>query len=48
MSTGRETINADLVLDTAARMLEINGVHGFSMRGLADALEVAVTSSPLP
>lgn len=44
MTTGREAINAALVLDTAARMLETDGVEGFSMRGLAEALGVAVTS----
>ena len=44
MTTGREAITAEIVLNTAARMLETDGVQGFSMRGLADALGVAVTS----
>ncbi|WP_156426572.1 TetR family transcriptional regulator [Mycobacterium sp. IS-3022] len=42
--TGKEAISAAVVLDTAARMLETDGVQAFSMRGLADALGVAVTS----
>jgi TetR/AcrR family transcriptional regulator, tetracycline repressor protein len=44
LTIGRETISAEMVLDTAARMLERHGVQGFSMRGLADALGVAATS----
>lgn len=39
-----ETLTAEIVLDTAARMIELNGVASFSMRGLANQLEVAVTS----
>ncbi|ULE33385.1 TetR/AcrR family transcriptional regulator [Mycobacterium sp. IDR2000157661] len=42
--TGREPISADVVLDAAARILETEGVQRFSMRALADALGVAVTS----
>ena len=44
MTTGREAVTAEAVLNTAAGMLETDGVQGFSMRGLADALGVAVTS----
>jgi AcrR family transcriptional regulator len=44
LTTGREALSAEVVLDVAARMLETDGVHGFSMRGLADALGAAVTS----
>ncbi|MGB8405323.1 MAG: TetR/AcrR family transcriptional regulator [Mycobacterium sp.] len=39
-----KTIDAPLILDTAAELLECAGVDGFSMRGLADRLGVAVTS----
>ena len=42
--TGREAVSAEVVLDTAARMLETDGVQRFSMRGLAEALGVAATS----
>ncbi|MEO3756960.1 TetR family transcriptional regulator [Mycobacterium sp. B14F4] len=44
MTAGREAISAEVVLDAAARMLETSGVQSFSMRGLAEALGVAVTS----
>lgn len=44
LSGGRESINADSILDTAARMIERDGVDGFTMRGLAEQLGVAVTS----
>ncbi|ORV18103.1 TetR/AcrR family transcriptional regulator [Mycobacterium celatum] len=37
-------ITAELILDTAARLIERDGVEGFSMRGLAQELGVAVTS----
>ena len=37
-------ISAAAVLDTAARMIELDGVNAFTMRGLADQLGVAVTS----
>ena len=32
------------ILDTAARLIERDGVDGFTMRGLAEELGVAVTS----
>lgn len=44
MTSGKEAVSAEVVLDTAARMLETHGVEGFSMRGLAEALGVAATS----
>ena len=44
MTTGKEAISAEVVLDAAARMLETDGVQRFSMRGLAASLGVAVTS----
>ncbi|GBE66243.1 putative transcriptional regulator, TetR family protein [Mycobacterium sp. MFM001] len=37
-------ISAELILDTAARLIEQDGVEAFSMRGLAQELGVAVTS----
>lgn len=39
-----DAVSAELVLDAAARLLESHGVDGFTMRGLADDLGVAVTS----
>ncbi|KUI12172.1 TetR family transcriptional regulator [Mycobacterium lehmannii] len=44
MSGSRESINSDSILDAAARMIELHGVNGFTMRGLAEQLGVAVTS----
>jgi TetR/AcrR family tetracycline transcriptional repressor len=41
---GDHAISAELILDTAARLIEQDGVEGFSMRGLAQQLGVAVTS----
>ncbi|OBK71882.1 TetR/AcrR family transcriptional regulator [Mycobacterium sp. 1274761.0] len=40
----REGLDAETVLDTAARLIELDGVDGFTMRGLAEILGVAVTS----
>ena len=40
----RPRITADLVLTTAARLIDREGVEAFSMRGLAEELDVAVTS----
>jgi TetR/AcrR family transcriptional regulator, tetracycline repressor protein len=40
----RESVNADTILDTAARLIELHGVGAFTMRSLAEALGVAVTS----
>lgn len=40
----RESVNADAILDTAARLIELHGVGAFTMRSLAEALGVAVTS----
>ncbi|WP_094289734.1 TetR family transcriptional regulator [Mycobacterium lehmannii] len=44
MSGSRESINSDSILDAAARMIELHGVNGLTMRGLAERLGVAVTS----
>lgn len=44
LSGSRESINSDSILDAAARMIELHGVNGFTMRGLAEQLGVAVTS----
>jgi TetR/AcrR family transcriptional regulator, tetracycline repressor protein len=40
----QEAISAEVILDTAARLIELNGVEAFTMRGLAEQLGVAVTS----
>ena len=40
----QDTIDATTVLDAAARLIERDGVDGFTMRGLAEQLGVAVTS----
>jgi AcrR family transcriptional regulator len=40
----RESVNADAILDTAARLIELHGVGAFTMRSLAEQLGVAVTS----
>ena len=40
----RESVDAETILDTAARLIERDGVDAFTMRGLADELKVAVTS----
>jgi TetR/AcrR family transcriptional regulator, tetracycline repressor protein len=40
----REAISAEVILDTAARLIELHGVKTFTMRGLAQQLGVAVTS----
>lgn len=39
-----ETVSAELILDTAAWLIETHGMEGFTMRGLAEQLGVAVTS----
>jgi TetR/AcrR family transcriptional regulator, tetracycline repressor protein len=39
-----DVINAEVILDTAARLIELDGVEEFTMRGLAEHLGVAVTS----
>jgi TetR/AcrR family transcriptional regulator, tetracycline repressor protein len=39
-----KNVDAQLILDTAATLLEREGVAGFSMRGLSEHLGVAVTS----
>ena len=39
-----DAVSAEVVLDTAARLIELNGVEAFTMRGLAEQLGVAVTS----
>lgn len=43
-AAAQEVISAEVVLDTAARLIELHGVDGFSMRALAERLGVAVTS----
>ena len=40
----QEAIDAEVILDTAARLIELDGVDAFTMRGLAEQLGVAVTS----
>jgi TetR/AcrR family tetracycline transcriptional repressor len=40
----KEALDAETILDTAARLIEIDGVAAFTMRGLAEELGVAVTS----
>ena len=40
----KDAIDAEAILDTAARLIELNGVNAFTMRGLAEDLGVAVTS----
>jgi AcrR family transcriptional regulator len=42
--TPTDAVNAEAILDTAAQMIELHGVDGFTMRGLAEQLGVAVTS----
>jgi TetR/AcrR family tetracycline transcriptional repressor len=39
-----EAVSAELILDTAARLIEQDGVEAFTMRRLAQELGVAVTS----
>ena len=39
-----ETVGAEVVLDAAARIIELDGVAALTMRGLAEQLGVAVTS----
>ena len=39
-----KTVDAQMILDTAAALLERDGVAGFSMRSLSEHLGVAVTS----
>lgn len=41
---GESKVNAELILETAARLIEIDGVEALTMRGLAEHLGVAVTS----
>jgi TetR/AcrR family transcriptional regulator, tetracycline repressor protein len=40
----RESVNAEAILDAAAHLIELHGVGAFTMRSLAEALGVAVTS----
>jgi len=40
----REPVSAEIVLETAARLIDLDGVAAFTMRRLADQLGVAVTS----
>lgn len=40
----KESLDAETILDAAARLIELDGVDAFTMRGLADELGVAVTS----
>lgn len=40
----KEAVDAEAILDTAARLIELDGVNAFTMRGLAENLGVAVTS----
>jgi len=43
-SKGSEPVTADQILETAARLIDVDGVETFSMRRLAEQLGVAVTS----
>lgn len=43
-SQGERAISAEVILDTAARLIDHDGVEAFTMRRLADQLGVAVTS----
>src|ERR1700722_18697587 len=43
----QEAVSAETILDTAARLIELHGVEAFTMRGLAEELGVAATSSYL-
>ena len=40
----KEAVDAEAILETAARLIELGGVDAFTMRGLAEDLVVAVTS----
>ena len=40
----KEAIDAEAILDTAARLIELDGVDAFTMRRLAEELGVAATS----
>ncbi len=40
----KEAVDAEVILDTTARLIELGGVDAFTMRGLAEDLGVAVTS----
>jgi TetR/AcrR family transcriptional regulator, tetracycline repressor protein len=40
----KEAVDAEAILDSAARLIELDGVAAFTMRGLAESLGVAVTS----
>ncbi len=40
----KEAVDAEAILETAARLIELGGVDAFTMRGLAEDLGVAVTS----
>lgn len=41
---GEKAVSAEVILDTAARLIELDGVEAFTMRRLAEQLRVAVTS----
>jgi AcrR family transcriptional regulator len=43
-SRNGDYVTADEILDTAARMIDVDGVEAFTMRRLAEQLGVAVTS----
>ncbi len=43
-SKSGEPVTADQILETAARLIDVDGVEAFSMRRLAEQLGVAVTS----
>ena len=44
MSQKTKAVDADVILDAAADLIESGGVDAFSMRGLAERIGVAVTS----
>ena len=43
-SKSGEGVTADQILETAARLIDVDGVESFTMRRLAEQLGVAVTS----
>jgi TetR/AcrR family transcriptional regulator, tetracycline repressor protein len=44
VTTPGKAVTAETILDTAAQLVELDGVEAFTMRGLAEQLGVAVTS----
>ncbi len=42
--SSKESVSAELIVETAARLIDLDGVEAFTMRRLAEQLGVAVTS----